>query len=131
MPYPGELAQKYHDVGIDDGAASTRDGDKVEPGEAAGAGLCGFELVEDRVLHDEELFAVLLELRSADPLPDVECFEGAAFVHEEARRLGHEEHADQHDGGEDEGRAEHVAPAAALVTVVREWSVRKKGIGLP
>ena len=112
----GELSQKYHDVGVDDGAASTRNGEEVEPSEAAGAGLCGFELVEDGVLHDEEFFPVFLELRSADALPDIESFKGAALVHEEAGRFGHEEHAHQHDGGEDERGAEHVTPAAAL-----EW----------
>ena len=110
----GELSQEDHDVGVDDGAASTRDGDEVEPSEAARAGLCGFELVEDGVFHDEEFFPVLLELRSPDALPDIERFKGAALVHEEAGRFGHEEHAHQHDGGEDEGGAEHITPAAAL-----------------
>ena len=66
------------------------------------------------MFHDEELFPVFLELRSADALPDIERFEGAALVHEEAGRFGHEEHAHQHDGGKDEGGAEHVTPATAL-----------------
>ena len=110
----GKLSQEDHDVGVNDGAASTRDGDEVEPSEATGAGLCGFELVEDGVFHDEEFFPIFLQLRSADAFPDIECFKGAALVHEEAGRFGHEEHAHQHDGGEDEGGAEHVTPAAAL-----------------
>ncbi len=109
------MTQKDHDVGVDDGAAGTGHGDEVEPGEATGAGFCGFEFVEYGVLHDEEFFAVLLELGPTDTLPDVEGFEGAAFVHKEAGGLGHEEHAYQHDGGEDEGGAEHVTPATALV----------------
>ena len=111
----GELTEEDHDIGVDDGAASTGHGDEVEPSEAAGTGLGGFEFIEYGVLHDEEFFAVLSELRSTDTLPDVECFKGTAFVHEEAGRFGHEEHANQHDGGEDKGRAEHVTPAAALL----------------
>ena len=110
----GELAEEDHDVGVDDGTAGTGNGDEIEPGEAAGSGFFGVELIDDGVLHDEELLAVFLELRPADALPDVEGFEGAALVHEEAGGFGHEEHACQHDGGEDEGGTEHVTPAAAL-----------------
>ncbi len=69
------------------------------------------------MLHDEEFFSVFGEFGAANAFPHVEGFEGAAFVHEEARRFGHEEHADEHDGGEDEGGAEHIAPAAALDSV--------------
>ena len=132
MPYivhnrvnTGELPQKDHDVGVDDGAASSRDGDEVEPSEAAGAGLCGFELVEDGVFHDEELFPVFLELGSTDALPDVECFKGAALVHKEAGRFGHEQHAHQHDSGEDEGGAKHVTPAAALERLLENRVCRR------
>lgn len=67
------------------------------------------------MLHDEELFTVFLKLGSTDTLPNVECFQGTAFVHEEAGRFGHEEHANQHDCGKDEGGSEHVTPAAALL----------------
>lgn len=74
------------------------------------------------MLHDEEFLSVFRELGAANAFPDVEGFEGAAFMHEEARRLGHEEHADEHDGGEDEGRAEHVAPATTLDSG-GQWSV--------
>ena len=72
------------------------------------------KFLEDGVLHDEEFFSVFGKFGAANAFPDVEGFEGAAFVHEEARRFGHEEHADEHDSGEDEGGAEHVAPAATL-----------------
>lgn len=36
----GELTEEDHDVGVDDGAASTGHGNEVEPSETAGAGLC-------------------------------------------------------------------------------------------
>ena len=94
----GKLAQEDHDVGVDNGAAGTGHCDEIEPGEPAGAGFGGFELVQDGVLHDEEFLAVFLQLGPADALPHVEGFEGAAFVHEKARGLGHEEHSGQHDG---------------------------------
>ncbi len=50
------------------------------------------------MLHDEELFAIFGELGATDTLPDVESLEGMALVHEEAWRLGHEEHSNEHDG---------------------------------
>ena len=127
----GELTKEDHDIGVDDGTASTGHGDEVEPSEAAGAGFFGLELIEHGMLHDEEFLTIFLELCPADTLPDVESFEGAAFVHEEARGFGHEEHACQHDGGEDEGGAEHVSPAAALVSLSANWAILRKRMGLP
>ena len=50
------------------------------------------------MLHDEEFLAVFGELGTPDTLPDIEGFKGAAFVHQEARGFGHEEHAYKHDG---------------------------------
>lgn len=124
----GHLTQHDHSIGVNNGAASTGHGDKVEPSEAAGAGVFGFELIEYRVLHDEELLTVFLELCPTDTLPNIEGFEGAAFVHEEAGGFGHEKHACQHDGGEDEGGAEHVTPAAALVCLSVSVAVLKERV---
>ena len=70
----GELTKEDHDVGVDDGTASTGHGDEVEPSEAAGAGFFGFELIEYRVLHDEEFLTIFLELCPTDTFPDVESF---------------------------------------------------------
>ena len=86
--------------------------------------MLGFELIEYGVLHDEEFFSVFLELSPTYTLPYVERFEGAALVHEEARGLGHKEHAYQHDGRKDEGGAEHITPAAALL-----WSLASAAFG--
>ena len=47
-------------------------------------------------------------------------------MHEVARRFGHEEHADEHDGGEDEGRTKHIAPAAALDSIGQVMLFRKQ-----
>lgn len=127
----GELTKEDHDVGVDDGTASTGHGDEVEPSEAAGTGVFGFELFEYGVLHDEEFLTVFLELCPTDTLPDVESFQGATFVHEEARGFGHKEHACQHDGGEDEGGAEHVTPAAALVSLSASVTILRERMGIP
>ncbi len=126
----GKLAEKDHNVGVDNGAASTGYSDKVEPSEAAGAGLFRLELVEYGVLHDEEFFAVFLQLRPTNTFPDVEGFKGAAFVHEEAGGLGHEEHAYQHDGREYEGGAKHITPAAALVGLLASVATLRRRMGL-
>ena len=77
------------------------------------------------MLYDEEFLSILGEFGAANAFPDIEGFEGAAFVHEEARRFGHEEHADKHDGGEDEGGTEHIAPAAALDSVGQRLALWK------
>ena len=50
------------------------------------------------MLRDKKLFAIFLKFCATDALPDVESFEGAAFVYEKAWRFGHETHANQHDG---------------------------------
>ncbi len=126
----GELAEEDHDVGVDDGAASTGYSDKVEPSEAAGAGVFRLELVEYGVLHDKEFFAVFLQLRPTNTFPDVEGFKGAAFMHEEAGGLGHEEHACQHDGREYEGGTKHISPAAALVGLLASVAILRKRKGL-
>ena len=77
------------------------------------------------MLHDEEFFSIFGELGAANTFPDVKGFQSAALVHEVARRFGHEEHADEHDGGEDEGGTEHVAPAAALDSASQRHVLRQ------
>ena len=52
-------------------------------------------------------------------------------MHEEARGFRHEKHACQHDGGEDEGGAEHVTPAAALVPLSASVAILRERMGLP
>ncbi len=96
-----ELSEENHYVGVDDRAASAGDCDEIEPSQGAGARFFVVELVQHGVLHDEELLAVFGELGATNTLPDIESLERMAFVHEEAWRLGHEKHSDEHYGRED------------------------------
>jgi hypothetical protein len=108
-----ELTQEDHDVGVNDGTASARLGEEVHPG-VAGLATGGNDslLLFSADLHDEELLASSLGRDAADAPPDLESLERLALVHQVARRLGHEQDANTHDGGEDERGTEDVAPVA-------------------
>lgn len=76
-----KLAQEDHNISINNRSSRSWDGEEVEPGEGARAGILILKFLEDGVLHDEELLSVFLKLGAANAFPDVEGFESAAFVH--------------------------------------------------
>jgi hypothetical protein len=108
------LAEENHHVCVDQGAAGAGHGDEVQPRELLVAGGLGDDhlFVLDRHLHNEELLPGLSALDTADALPYLVGVERLALVHEETWGLREEEHAEEHNGGEDEGGAEDIAPVA-------------------
>ncbi|WDK15315.1 hypothetical protein CGRA01v4_06595 [Colletotrichum graminicola] len=110
----GKLAEENHDVGVDQGAAGTRDGEEVHPRVALVLGTFGDDLllIQNRHLHDEELLLGLWRSDAANALPHLVCVQSPALVHQVTRRLGKEEHAGEHDGREDERRTEDPTPVA-------------------
>ena len=110
----GELTQEYHDLSVDDGAASTRNCKEVETCQATSTGGLAVVFCDAGVFHDEELFAVFCELNATNAFPGIKSLKGPTLVHEEARGLRHEEHSHQHNRGKDERGTEQVAPAAAF-----------------
>lgn len=105
------MAQEDHDVGVDNGTASARLGEEVHPG-VAGLATGGNDslLLFSADLHDEEFLTSSLSRDATNAPPDLESLERLALVHQVARRLGHEEDANTHDGREDERGTEDVAP---------------------
>lgn len=72
----------------------------------------GVGFLHDSSVHEVELLPGIVLLNATDALPHLVGFEGLALVHQVSGAFGQEEHAGKHDGREDEGGAEDVAPVA-------------------
>jgi hypothetical protein len=82
----GELAKEDHNVGVDDGTASTRLGKEVHPREAVRSSRSDLSLLHlGADLHDEELLTRLVGSSTPDALPDLECLQRLALVHQITR----------------------------------------------
>lgn len=68
--------------------------------------------MRDRRPHDKELLAGLLLLNTADALPHLIRVEDLALVHQQTRRLWEKQHADTHDGREEQRGPQDPAPVS-------------------
>lgn len=96
----GELAEKDHDVHVDECAASSRLGEEIEPDELLQTlpflNLRGYGLA-----HAQELIFGFEVVKASDQLPHTVRFDYAVLVHQVPRTLRQEDHADKEDSRED------------------------------
>jgi len=64
------------------------------------------------MVHDKELAFVLIRCDAPYLLPDSEGEKRLVLVHQHSGGFWHEDHADQHDGTEDQRATEHIPPRA-------------------